>query len=797
MFRHFFLTFRRFPLSTILNTIGLSIAFAAFIVLMMQVHYEYTFGTDDPNTARIYRVESFMEDAAWGNGIDKKIMNHLWQNEPMVEGIAAFEAPNGGLYITTKKEEKANREVKYALLGNDISKVFQFEMVQGKIEDLNQPENVIIPLSLSKELFGNDVAVGQPLYGEIKNRSHRATMPFDKTICGVYLDFPKNSFFENVIYFTPYEGVGEFQSDQLSTSYNQNFILVAPNADTAMILTNFRKTFDEKGVYDSSSQIRLTMAKDVYFSTDRDEFDLLPKGSKSTTNLLLSISILIILIAVINFINFSTALVPKRIAEYNMMLISGCSIARIRAMILFEALCIAFCSYLLSLFLITILNNTSLLTLLKTTSTTITGNLTLVLVCAILSLVVGLLAGVYPAYYSTRFKPSIILKGSFGLSSKGKWLRNSLIGLQYVISIALIVSSLLITMQNHYLRSTPVGFEKDHVIQFRMGISDNDLTTHKTFREKLLQNSNILGVTFSRGEIGAYSNSSMKIQTTYGAQMEINTLAVEPSFLETMRIKIVEGRDFREDDMVEGQKWWDVINGNQNRPAKIIISQKTAQLGGFKVDSLLDKRWEVVGICNNLHYTSLRDQVGLFGFVVSPNNYYCYVKMSAENRKQTIGSIAQQFDELNTSQLFNPQYLDERLAAQYKKEQNLSLLITIFSMLAVIIALVGVFGLVVFETGYRRKEIGIRRINGASVASILLMFNRKFTWLIMICFVIAAPIAWYGVSEWLKGFAYRTQLYWWIFALSLLIVFTITILTVTIQSWRAATENPVKSLKTE
>lgn len=513
-------------------------------------------------------------------------------------------------------------------------------------------------------------------------------------------------------------------------------------------------------------------------------------GNRSTTSLLFFVSILVIVIASINFVNFSTAMAPLRIRGLNTRLVFGKPKSDLRRMLIAEAVGISFIAYLLSLLWVFCFDNSSASELIRANSTSILDNLPVVLESGVMALVVGAIAGIYPAFYCTGFSAALVLKGSGMGSVQGKWLRLVLVGFQYIVSLTLIIAAIFVAVQNSYLRNFPLGFEKENI--FLLDISQSSENDRNLLTEKLKQNPAIKDVTFSWGVLGEGYGMTTTIKMA-GENISVHALPVNHNFLKLFSIPIIEGRDFVASDITikNPSSRGFFIDDSQT---KLIFNKKAQQMYGIKVDSIYDNSL-CIGICDNINTRSLYNEYEPMGFALMNLLGKAYIKTSGGNIDDLYKFIERCYTEINLGKDFDCRFLDDVLQEQYVAEKNLSQLVNLFTGLAILLSLIGVFGLIVFETQYRRREVGLRKIYGSTVTQILLRFNRKFLIIIIICFFIAMPLTWWGVNQWLMTFAFRTQIHWWVFVVALFVVIAITIATITIQSWRAATENPIKSLR--
>ncbi len=374
------------------------------------------------------------------------------------------------------------------------------------------------------------------------------------------------------------------------------------------------------------------------------------------------------------------------------------------------------------------------------------------------------------------------------MSPQGKKLRTALVGFQFVVSIGLIIAALFMQVQNSFLRGVDTGMETEQVMVAQL--TPEIITKHRhTLEEQLREGPQIVQVAYAGAVFGTGDQATMGFgrQNKLGEMINFDVIQASWSFPEVLGLKVVEGRTFRPED-------------EQKDRESYVFNQTAGRLLDLHEGDPVDGA-PVGGIVADYNYKSLRVGIDPMAIVVNLGfaddwMSFLYIRFSGdpqpamEHVRRTVRAIDPTFP-------VEFQFFDAVFNETYQKERKMTGLITGFSLLAVIISLVGVFGLVVFETQYRKKEIGVRRVHGATVGEILAMFNRRFVWIVAICFLVAAPLAWYGITEWLGNFAYRTPLHWWVFACSLLVVLLITLLTVTVQSWRAATENPVESLKSE
>lgn len=787
--RNFINVLRRFKMASFLNIVGLTVAFTAFLVIMMQVEYEHNFDRCYPDYDRIFRVQHHKDvDDPYAAILPIPFMEAVTTSSPHIKAgtlVTALAAQfNGKMYFTVEKDGKKNGFIEqFSACTPEILQVFNPTLLEGDDNCLQDPEKALIPQSIANRLFGNEPAVGQQLHMNEKVYMREDIKTF--TVGGVYRDFPSNSQMYNAIYVKINKSLENNWGSQGFIGY---VLLDSPDSKE-IVEETFNKTFDYASHdFPETSRLKLLPVADTYYVKGLQE-GIFKEGNPETVRLLILIAFLVIIIAGINFTNFSTSLAPLRIKSINTQKVLGSTTGSLRRGLITEAVGISILAFMLSLLLLFFLNRMNILSFVEADTNPL-NHFYLLVIMGVIALLLGLAAGAYPACYMTSFQPALVLKGSFGLSASGRKLRTVLIGFQYIVSIGLIIGASFIQIQNKYMRSFDRGFNEDQiaVVTLNQNIYKN---AKDVYVDKLKSYSGIADVAFSNQKFGlqdVYSTSS-----TYYNGKEINTpwITVSPNFLRVMDIPVIDGRDFTESDGRDS-----VLTFIYNS-----TTQKTFQL---EAGHALDKFWKgearIAGFVNDLKLTSLRQSGTPVSFIVDPGETMSvsFIRLNAgTNMAEAIGHIRQSLAEIDPTYPLDINFYDTMLDNLYHKEQYLKKMITLFSLLAIVLSIVGVFGLVVFETQYRRKEIGVRKVFGATVGEILNMFNKSYLRIVAICFVIAVPFAYYGVHKWLESFSDKTPIYWWVFALAFVIVAAITMLTVTFQNWKAANENPVNSVKSE
>lgn len=786
--RNFFSVLRRFKAASVLNVLGLSIAFVAFMLIMMQVNYDYTFDCSHRNADAIFRVDIVHGSKGSQAIICRPFARAFTESSPHIKGGCLLNAWVGSpfFYVEQNGQRTGYRENAWEVTPGLLD-VIHFDMLEGTAQALDEPGSVILPESMAKKIFGNETAVGKQLIAP--NVEMNAQI-----IKGVYKDFPRNSALQNVIY------VAMNPKENYDNWGNWNyffFVRLDDPANKENVLDNFKSNFNAKEVFgnefewggEESFDLRLTSLPDVHFLNNVD-FDSMPKASRQTLLVLFSIAFVIIIIAGINFTNFSTALTPMRIKSINTQKVLGSSDRMLRGSLLVEAVGVSTFAYLLSLLFLYVIPKTPVASLVDA-DISFGAQPMIIAGTAVIAVIVGVLAGLYPSYYVTSFPPALVLKGSFGLSLAGRRMRSVLVGIQFVASFILIIGSLFMYLQNRYMQNAPLGYDKEEMIIVHLNNKINK--DRDAFTNQLKSFSGVEDVTYSQFLLSSQDQYMGWGRDYNGNNINFQCLPVSSSFLKVMGIEVKEGRDFRPED-------------DQKETGCYIFNEKAKAQLELKLNEQIDGD-EIIGFIPDIKFASFRQEVTPMAFYLwgkyqwgQEGNYYnaAYVKFKAgSDLRAGMEHVRESLKKFDSEYPFVIRFYDEVLQHTYEKELKIGSLITLFSLVAIFISIVGVFGLVVFESEYKRKEIAVRKVLGSTTGEVLYMFNVSYFWILLICFVLGAPVAWYGVHRWLENFAYRTPMYWWVLPLAFLAIGMITFLTVTYQNWHVANENPVKNIKSE
>lgn len=807
-FRNFLTTLRRYKISSLLNVIGLTLAFTAFYVIMTQVWWELGYNRSLHEADRIYLVENedWYEPGKWSSWLNRPVPERVIASTAGVEVGGCMWGGFGSGTCWTSNEPSFGHNKFSASCGSvslPFLDVFAFRSVEGDVHDIGKPKSVIVSREAAERMR---VGVGSLIWVDTDEPQPDGAME----VVAVFEDFPDNSLLGECEVVKNLGETNLYTTSEWSFNY---FVKFRPGADPdefARQWTNVNQEMqreaaekraaagdaadddDESGIYG----VRLSPVSDLYFESDSQA--PCRQGSVVTTYTLLGIAVLVIVLAFINFVNFFFALVPVRIRTVNTFKVFGAPASSLRFNFVFEAFGLVLIALLAAWYVSFALQGTEFASYISA-SLALSQNLEVVGLVAVVAFVMALAASLYPAWYITSFAPALVVKGSFGGTRSGRRLRTLLLGVQFFISIGLIIATSFIRLQHDYMMHYDMGFDKENLLAVRL--SERGAVSYDALRQKLLSDPQVKDVTGATSRLVSVGRMGWGREFK-GRQVAFQSYVVQPDFLRVMGIPITDGRDFLESDF-DKELGTMIFNEAARREFEMQV--------GDRINGFVSPDEQIVGFCADFNFKPLQYGVSPFCFYLLPKkiqqeNYWhlphvVYVRMTpgADIAAVTahIRRCIAEVDPRTEPGDIVVRVFDEELGLEYDNERKLTAIVGLFALLAVVIALMGVFGLVLFETQHRRREIAVRRVMGASRGEILAMFNRRYVMLVAVCFVLAVPVSIWAVRHWLAGFAYAVPLYWWVFALALAGVLAVTALTVTVRSWRAVNENPAESVKSE
>lgn len=807
-FRNFLTTLRRYKISSLLNVIGLTLAFTAFYVIMTQVWWELGYNRSLHEADRIYLVENedWYEPGKWSSWLNRPVPERVIASTAGVEVGGCMWGGFGSGTCWTSNEPSFGYNKFSASCGSvslPFLDVFAFRSVEGDVHDLGKPKSVIVSREAAERMR---VGVGSLIWVDTDEPQPDGAME----VVAVFEDFPDNSLLGECEVVKNLGETNLYTTSEWSFNY---FVKFRPGADPdefARQWTNVNQEMqreaaekraaagdaadddDESGIYG----VRLSPVSELYFESDSQA--PCRQGSVVTTYTLLGIAVLVIVLAFINFVNFFFALVPVRIRTVNTFKVFGAPASSLRFNFVFEAFGLVLIALLAAWYVSFALQGTEFASYISA-SLALSQNLEVVGLVAVVAFVMALAASLYPAWYITSFAPALVVKGSFGGTRSGRRLRTLLLGVQFFISIGLIIATSFIRLQHDYMMHYDMGFDKENLLAVRL--SERGAVSYDALRQKLLSDPQVKDVTGATSRLVSVGRMGWGREFK-GRQVAFQSYVVQPDFLRVMGIPITDGRDFLESDF-DKELGTMIFNEAARREFEMQV--------GDRINGFVSPDEQIVGFCADFNFKPLQYGVSPFCFYLLPKkiqqeNYWhlphvVYVRMTpgADIAAVTahIRRCIAEVDPRTEPGDIVVRVFDEELGLEYDNERKLTAIVGLFALLAVVIALMGVFGLVLFETQHRRREIAVRRVMGASRSEILAMFNRRYVMLVAVCFVLAVPVSIWAVRHWLAGFAYAVPLYWWVFALALAGVLAVTALTVTVRSWHAVNENPAESVKSE
>jgi putative ABC transport system permease protein len=774
MLKNFLFVLKRFKTSSVINILGLSVALIVFFVVLMQVHYDFTYDRSYANADKIVQFNIFQSEngkGGIGTSVNFQIPAQISDRLPEVEaycmlanwGNETFDVDKGNVSPETYPIPCIRTTQRFLT-------VFAPEILSGDTAAIfAAPGKAMISQKTAQRLFGNENPIGKSLHyhydGEIL------------TVQAVYRDFPENSSLNNGVY----THLPEY--DEEEWSFNAYFLIHPDNLAAAREKINNKEMVGEENYQyfeehpEITYRLQLSSLNDLYLKGTNGE------GNRIHTTLsLLAIGVLTLLIAFINFVNLSLAMAPSRVRSITIRKVMGAGKNALRAAIAAESVLFTAIAATIAFVGIYLLKGSAFAQeLFPTIEFSLWSHAGLFAPALGVILLLAFAIGLYTMRYTTSSNEAEVMKGSFARSVQGVKMRNLLIIVQFTAAIALICISIFIQRQNTYMLNFDWGMPKENIVYLPIaGLGQNS----RAFGQELLRDPRITDYCITRALPGRVGMSWGREYE--GKQIRLIVWSVDDRFFDFFEVDILAGR--KPDRM-------------DSTLCQIVVNE--AFLKKYELDeSIVGKDFPAFGpgriqaIAKDVHFQSLHDSITpmAFGVLSQWQNFqHVLVKLSGSEIPGTISHIEQVWKQFS-SEPFEVHFLDESMDQLYQKESNMAKLIGLFGLIIVIIAVMGVYGLILFNTRYREKEIAIRKVNGSSGREIMLLLNRAILIQLGIAFVIAIPVAYYAVFKWLESFAYKTQIVWWMFLLAGVIVLLITILTVSIQSYKAAIQNPTKAL---
>ena len=788
---------------SLINIVGLASGLCCFLLIAVYVLDELSYDRFYKNSDRICRINADIKFG--GNELhipeSSDMMGISLKNDyPEVEEYTRIFTNNGSKLI--KKGSEYINEFKLAHVDSTFFTVFNLPAISGDLKSaLNQSNTVVLTESAAKKYFGTTEVLAKT----IETNDDSSTI---YKITSVIKDLPKNSHFNFDFLFSmknvKYEW-GQYLSHNFHTylllkkgtdyknfekkfpQYTDKYVL--PQAKQ-FLQVNSMSDFEKAG---NELKYSLTPLTKIHLYSDRT-FEISPPGSIQYVFIFSAIALFILFLGCINFMNLTTARSTNRAREVGIRKVLGTKRKNLILQFLTESTLMVILSLIIAIatayFVLPLFNNVSG----KTMSLKVLLSPAVLAMLFLLPFVVGTLAGSYPAFYLSFFKPIEVLKGKQSSGKGNGRLRSVLVVFQFTTAIILIIGTIVVYSQLNYIQSKDLGFNKDQVliVNDTYALQQNI----KSFKNEMLQQPGVISATvsgflpvsnssrndnsFSKEAIGDSKNS-----------FNMQCWTIDYDYLRTMGMELKQGRAFSERFGTDS--------------SAVIINESSANFLNY--DNPIDKKiytldtkpvaYTIIGIVKNFNFESLHKTVGPLAFFLGKSTGLISFKVKAANIPSILKTVAIKWKTMAPGMPFSYRFMDESFAEMYKAEQRAGKIALIFSVLAILIACLGLFGLATFIAEQRTKELGIRKVLGASVNSIVQLLSKDFVRLVLIAFLIASPIAWWAMNKWLQDFAYRISLTWWIFLLAGLLALLIALITVSFQAVKAALANPVKNLRAE
>ncbi len=793
----------KYKIYSFINIVGLAVGVGCCLLIVLFVQDELSFDRWNKNADRIVRfgVDAKLGDQSFYGAVTSAPMAAALVNEfPEVE--EAVRIRNYGFPVLRYKD-KVFSEERFYWADSSIFKVFSLKFIKGDPNTaLSEPASVVLTRSMAQKYFGNEDPIGKAV-----NSDNRR----DYQITGVIEDIPVNSHF----HFDFIASLITYEDSRAPFWVNNNFYTyallrkgvdlkelekkvqslvrkyVGPQVEKALGIT-----FSEEEKKGAKYKFVVQPLTDIHLKSKLD-FDIEANSDILYIYIFSAIAVAILLIACINFMNLTTARSANRAKEVGIRKTLGSSQPQLIRQFLVETILMSSISIFFSVVIVEALLPLFNSLTGKHISTAYFGDILSVPILILLALVVGTVAGIYPAFFLSSFKPVVVLKGKIRNSSKTPWLRSGLVIAQFTISIILIIGTVIVYNQMSYIQNKKLGFNKDQILLIKK--SDDLNVKLEPFKQELLRNNNISYATNTFSIIGEpVGNSVHRIEREGQVENHIvNSYFVDYDFADTYQLEMKDGRFLSRE--------------YPSDTAACIVNETFVKMLGLKdpVGKVIQQpandinHWinlTIIGVVKDFHYQSLHNPIQPLILKYKPERFfgkYLSVRFKSANVAPVLSFVEETWKRYANNQAFEYTFFDDEFGRLYAAEARTKEIVTIFSVLSILIACLGLFGLSAFTTEQRTKEIGIRKVLGASTGGIIFLLSKEFTRWVLISILVAAPAAYYIMNNWLQDFAYRIEISIWTFLLAGLAAILIALITVSFQAVKAALSNPVKALKYE
>lgn len=789
-----------------INILSLTIGIVGCLVIALFVWDEKQYDKWIPDGGNIYRVHELRND---NNVISNAAISppmfaaYLKQNYPEVLSAARIMMTLNDKFLMENGDKK-NYEDKGLMVDSTFFEIFPLKFINGKVtaSSFSDSGSIVISEDLARRYFGNEDAVGKILQVDKGNM----------TVKGVFAKLPSHFHLQfNYLMSLPSAGIPKERMDKWTWSQFFTYVKLKPGTNVQQLQNKFQAymkkevipTFKQAG---SSFLPVFQPLKNIHLGSSDFVFDNAVRGNETYVKALSVIALFVLIIACFNFINLATARSFRRAKEIGVRKVIGADRKQLIIQFIGETVLLSVVSMLLAtiatLFIVPVLNAFTN----KSIAFSPFTNPLLASMIIVTGILIGVLAGIYPALMLSGFQPIKVLKSMKLVANNNSWLRQGLVVIQFSLSVLLIVSTLIVFRQTTYLNNKDLGFNRNQVVYFQLrdSLSSNP-NTLETFKSELKTSPNILAVTSGYGLPGdAFAGDGIILPTKDGEkEFPSNVFIGDYDYAKTLGLRLIAGRDFSREMSTDVKEAF-LINETAVKewgfgsPEKAIGQPVYWHEWLPKDTSQPLKKGKVIGVVQDFHYKSLHEKITACVIQLYPQvTYTVAAKIKTTDIKNTLAFIKEKWNEFVPAYPIDYKFMDETYGTMYKAEEKLSDLLWVFTLMAIFIGFMGLFGLAAFNAEQRTKEIGIRKVLGANVFNIVGLLSKNFLMLVLLSAFIAFPVAWWAMNDWLKDFPYRVNISWWIFGIAIVAALLIAFITVSFQSIRAATSNPVKSLRTE
>jgi putative ABC transport system permease protein len=808
MFKNYFKTavrnLLRYKGFAMINIASLTIGIVGCMVIGLFVWDEWQFDKSIKGGENIYRLYDQNKDnnnTSYGAPVPPAYTTFLQQHYPEVAATTRILMSRDKFLI--EAGEKRNYEEKGWFVDSSFAQFFSLKFIKGDpTSALATPHAVVISEEIAKSYFGNDDPIDK-------------LMKIDKdtfAVKGVLAKLPSH-FHLDFRYLMPLSATGISSQRMEAWTWHQfySYVKLKPGANVQQVQDKFQ-AYMKKEIYPIMTQSGSSFLgffqplKDIHLHSADFVYDNAIRGNATYVSALTIIALFVLLIACFNFINLATARSFRRAKEIGVRKVVGAD----RKQLVFQFIGETILLSVLSIVIATIATLLVVPALNQFTGKSIQFNpFTNPVLAGLLligGVVVGVLAGVYPALVLSGFQPIKVLKSLKLTGSGTPWLRQALVVIQFSLSALLIVSAIIVYRQTNYLNNTDLGFNKEQILFFQVRDSlRSNAKTLETFKTEIKRSPNVVSITSGYGLPGdQYAGDGINIPTKDGEkEYSANVFIGDYDYVKTLGLRIIAGRDFSR-EMATDEREAFIINETAVKElgygtAEKAIGQPMSWNEWVPADTLHPvKKGKVIGVVQDYHYKSLHEKLAISVIQLYPQvAVKVAVKLKTADMKGTIAYINKIWNQFSPGYPLDYKFMDESYGAMYKSEEKLASLLWVFTMMAIFVGCMGLFGLAAFSAEQRTKEIGIRKVLGASMLNIMGLLSKRFVILILVASFIAFPVAWWAMNKWLEDFPYRITISWWIFAIAAVAALAIALITVSFQSIKAAIANPVTSLRTE